>query len=81
MRHDRPDYSTWTELQLWQRYLELVPYHRTYFAHHLFTTYMATVPVESDLGGGHRRRPARIWSCRSSPASGEGRLGCPSHAM
>ncbi|MCB9394672.1 MAG: phosphoenolpyruvate-utilizing protein [Acidimicrobiaceae bacterium] len=45
MRHDRPDYSTWTELQLWQRYLELVPYHRTYFAHHLFTTYMATVPV------------------------------------
>ncbi len=45
LRADRPDYSTWTELDLWQRYLELVPAHRKYFSHHLFTTYMATVPV------------------------------------
>ncbi|MEY4339728.1 MAG: hypothetical protein RLZ14_1578, partial [Actinomycetota bacterium] len=29
----------------WQRYLDLVPLHRRLFAQHLFTTYMATVPV------------------------------------
>ena len=44
--HDtRPDFTTMSLEQLWQRYLELVPIHRTLFAHHLFTTYMATVPV------------------------------------
>ena len=45
LRAERPDYTTWTEQQLWQRYLDLVPLHRKYFSHHLFTTYMATVPV------------------------------------
>ncbi|MEY4230033.1 MAG: hypothetical protein RLZZ362_882, partial [Actinomycetota bacterium] len=45
LRRDRPDLTTFTDRELWDRYMALVPEHRTYFAHHLFTTYMATVPV------------------------------------
>ena len=44
-RADRPDYSTWTELALWHRYLELVAVHRKDFAHHLVTADVARVPV------------------------------------
>jgi pyruvate,water dikinase len=44
--HDnRPDLTTLSLDELWQRYLGLVPIHRRLFAQHLFTTYMATVPV------------------------------------
>ena len=44
--HDhRPDLTTMSLADLWQRYLDLVPIHRRLFAQHLFTTYMATVPV------------------------------------
>ncbi len=45
LRAARPDYAGWDSIDLWKRYLELVPLHRKLFAHHLFTTYMATVPV------------------------------------
>ena len=45
MRAARPDYSTYTDQQLWDRHVELMPDHRVCFAHHLFTTYMATVPL------------------------------------
>lgn len=41
----RPDLTTLTDGELWGRYVELMPYHQTLFSHHLFTTYMATVPV------------------------------------
>jgi phosphohistidine swiveling domain-containing protein len=45
LRDNRPDLTTMSLDQLWGRYLELVPIHRRLFAQHLFTTYMATVPV------------------------------------
>ena len=45
LRDTRPDVSQLTNEQLWERFLSLVPVHRRMFAHHLFTTYMATVPV------------------------------------
>lgn len=45
LRAARPDLRAMTLHELWQRYLDLVVHHRTYFAHHLFTTYMATFPV------------------------------------
>ncbi|MGE0511684.1 MAG: phosphoenolpyruvate-utilizing protein, partial [Acidimicrobiia bacterium] len=44
--HDaRPDLVSLSDAELWARYQELAPVHRTMFAHHLFATYMATVPV------------------------------------
>ena len=45
LRADRPDLSSLSLQQLWDRYLSLVPIHRRLFGQHLFTTYMATVPV------------------------------------
>jgi rifampicin phosphotransferase len=45
LRDARPDLSKMSDADLWNRYLSLLPIHRTLFAHHLFTTYMATVPV------------------------------------
>jgi pyruvate,water dikinase len=45
LRAERPDLTTLSLQQLWDRFLSLVPIHRRLFAQHLFTTYMATVPV------------------------------------
>lgn len=45
LRDNRPDYTTWSLEAVWERYLSLIPHHRVLFSHHLFTTYMATVPV------------------------------------
>jgi len=45
LRAARPDFATLSDQQLWDRYMSLVDVHRKLFAHHLFTTYMATVPV------------------------------------
>lgn len=45
LRDNRPDVSALSNEELWQRFLDMVPVHRRMFAHHLFTTYMATVPV------------------------------------
>jgi pyruvate,water dikinase len=44
-RHERPDLTTLTDRELVARYVELIGLHRNLFAHHLFATYMATVPV------------------------------------
>lgn len=42
---ERPDLSTLTDRALFDRYLELLPLHRRLFGHHIFATYLATVPV------------------------------------
>jgi pyruvate,water dikinase len=45
LRANRPDLSALSDDELWDRFREMLPIHRKMFAHHLFTTYMATVPV------------------------------------
>jgi pyruvate,water dikinase len=45
LRDTRPDLSTLTDQQLWDRFTAMLPRHRKLFAHHLFTTYMASLPV------------------------------------
>jgi rifampicin phosphotransferase len=45
LRAARPDLTALTDSELWQRYLSVMPLHRSLFAQHLFTTYMATVPL------------------------------------
>ncbi len=46
LRAARPDLSTFSNEALWKRYRdELLPHHRTLFCEHIFTTYMASVPV------------------------------------
>jgi rifampicin phosphotransferase len=45
LRAARPDYSTMSNQQLWDRFDSLLPKHRELFCQHIFTTYMATVPV------------------------------------
>lgn len=45
LRDNRPDVSALSLPELWSRFLEMVPLHRRMFAQHLFTTYMATVPL------------------------------------
>jgi len=80
LRAARPDFATWSELDLWQRYLELVPLHRKYFSHHLFTTYMATVPVGAISAVATAvGRPDLILPILSG--IGEVDSAAPSHAM
>ncbi len=45
IRAERPDFSAMTEAELWAKFNQLLPTHRLLFSHHLFATYMATVPV------------------------------------
>jgi rifampicin phosphotransferase len=45
LRDTRPDLATLTDQQLWDRFTAMLPLHRKLFAHHLFTTYMASLPV------------------------------------
>jgi rifampicin phosphotransferase len=45
LRTERPDLSSLADQQLWERFREMLPIHRRMFAQHIFTTYMATVPV------------------------------------
>ena len=45
LRASRPDFSAMSLEECWQYFLDLVPLHRHLFGQHLFTTYMATVPV------------------------------------
>ena len=45
LRAARPDLTVLSDQQLFDRYMEFAHRHRDYFAHHLFTTYMATVPL------------------------------------
>ncbi len=46
LRANRPDLTKMTNDELWKRMnVELLPHHRTLFSEHIFTSYMATVPV------------------------------------
>jgi len=45
LRNDRPDFSEFTNEELYAQYSELLQMHRQFFSQHIFTTYMATVPV------------------------------------
>ncbi|MFM7757258.1 MAG: PEP-utilizing enzyme [Actinomycetota bacterium] len=45
LARNRPDLTAMSDRELWDRYQSLLPVHRRFFAQHLFTTYMATVPV------------------------------------
>jgi pyruvate,water dikinase len=45
LRAERPALGELTDRQLWERYQELLPIHQLLFNQHIFTSYMATVPV------------------------------------
>jgi rifampicin phosphotransferase len=45
LRKARPDLGALSDAQLLDRYMEFAHRHQSYFSHHLFTTYMATVPL------------------------------------
>ena len=45
LRDQRPDLSVMSDAELVARYRELIGLHRNLFAHHLFASYMATVPL------------------------------------
>jgi phosphohistidine swiveling domain-containing protein len=45
LRRERPDFSEMPDGHLWARYLELIAWHEWLFSQHIYTTYMATVPV------------------------------------
>jgi len=80
MRADRPDFTTLSLEQCWQKFLDIVPVHRHLFAQHLFTTYMATVPVGVISGVATAvGRPDLIMPI----IAGIGEVGSaePSHAM
>ena len=45
LRAARPDFTLMSDRQLWDRYCELIQWHEWLFSQHIYTTYMATVPV------------------------------------
>ena len=45
IREDRPDFTEFTNAELFAQYRDLIGMHRKLFGQHIFTTYMATVPV------------------------------------
>ena len=45
LRAERPDLTEYTNEELFAQFLQLMQEHRKYFSQHIFTTYMATVPV------------------------------------
>ncbi|HWM18252.1 MAG TPA: PEP-utilizing enzyme [Ilumatobacteraceae bacterium] len=45
LRARRPDLTSMSERQLWERFEHLLPVHRELFAEHIFTSYMASVPA------------------------------------
>jgi rifampicin phosphotransferase len=80
LRDERPDLTSLTDRELWERYCELVLVHRTLFAEHLFTTYMATVPVGVISGVATAvGRPDLIMPILSG--IGDVDSAAPSHAM
>ena len=80
LRADRPDLAGLDDAQLWERYESNLGLHRMLFGEHLFTTYMATVPVglitavATTVG-----RPDLIMPILSG--IGEVDSAAPSHAM
>ena len=45
LRRERPDLVAMSDGDLWARYAELIGWHEWLFSQHIYTTYMATVPV------------------------------------
>ena len=45
LRAHCPDLGSLSDQQLWERFQEMLPIHRKMFSHHIFTSYMATVPI------------------------------------
>ena len=45
LRSNRPDFTEFTNEELFDQYLDLMQLHRKFFSQHIFATYMATVPV------------------------------------
>lgn len=45
LRQARPDFGAMSDVELWDRYCELIAWHEWLFSQHIYTTYMATVPV------------------------------------
>lgn len=80
LRDNRPDVAALSLEDLWLRFLEMVPLHRRMFGQHLFTTYMATVPLGVISGvAAAVGRPDLIMAIISG--IGEVDSAEPSHAM
>jgi rifampicin phosphotransferase len=80
LRDNRPDLSSLSDEALWDRYRQMLPLHRKMFAHHLFTTYMATVPLGVITGVATAvGRPDLIMPIISG--IGDVDSAAPSHAM
>lgn len=80
LRDNRPDVAALSLEDLWSRFLEMVPLHRRMFGQHLFTTYMATVPLGVISGvAAAVGRPDLIMPIISG--IGEVDSAEPSHAM
>ncbi len=79
--HDqRPDFSAMSNHEVFDYYSRTYPHHRELFSHHLFTTYMATVPVGIISGVGTAvGRPDLIMPIIAG--IGEVDSAEPSHAM
>ncbi len=80
LRLNRPDLSTLSNAELWGRYMSFVQHHRILFGHHLFATYMATVPLGIIAGVATAvGRPDLIMPIIAG--IGEVDSAAPSHAM
>jgi rifampicin phosphotransferase len=80
LRRERPDLASLGDAELWDRYCELLPVHRRLFAEHIFTTYMASVPVGVISGVATAvGRPDLIMPILSG--IGDVDSAAPSHAM
>ena len=80
LRANRPDLSTLGDEQLWDRYQSMLPLHRKMFGHHIFTSYMATVPLGVITGVATAvGRPDLIMPIMSG--IGDVDSAAPSHAM
>ena len=80
LRESRPDLGSLSDQQLWERFQAMLPIHRKMFAHHLFTTYMATVPVSVIVAVANAvGRPDLIMPIISG--IGDVDSAAPSHAM
>lgn len=80
LRRNRPDLTTLSNTELWERYMGFVQHHRILFGHHLFATYMATVPLGIIAGVATAvGRPDLIMPIIAG--IGEVDSAAPSHAM
>jgi pyruvate,water dikinase len=80
LRARRPDLTSMSERQLWERFQHLLPVHQELFAEHIFTSYMASVPagVISTIANAVGR-PDLVLTVLAG--IGEVDSAAPSHAM